>query len=202
MDLKQLLNKWMNVDYIHPEDIPNIELYMDQVTTFMDSHLSECKRNPEDKILTKTMINNYSKNHLLPPSNKKKYSQEHLILLIYIYYLKSFLSISDIKNILTPLTEMFYDKTEPSITFQEIYQELTSEENKHYATLKKDVFRTLKKSESSFLQIEDENEREFLQNLVFITTLSFDIYMKKKMIEGMIDSLYTPEDPKKKKKKS
>lgn len=202
MDLKQLLNEWMNVNYIHPEDIPNIELYMDQVTTFMDSHLSDCKRNPEDKILTKTMINNYSKNHLLPPSNKKKYSQEHLILLIYIYYLKSFLSISDIKNILTPLTEMFYDTKQPSITFQEIYQELTSEENKHYDTLKKDVFRTLKKSQSSFIEIEDENEREFLQNLVFITTLSFDIYMKKKMIESMIDSLYTPEDPKKKKKKS
>ena len=97
MDLRELLGNLMKLDFIDPEDIPNIELYMDQVTTFMDDQLKGCKRNEGDKILTKTMINNYSKNHLLPPSNKKKYSKEHLILLIYIYYLKNFLSISDIK---------------------------------------------------------------------------------------------------------
>lgn len=201
MDLKELLNEWMNIEYIHPEDIPNIELYMDQVTTFMDNHLSNCKRNSDDKILTKTMINNYSKNHLLPPSNKKKYSQEHLILLIYIYYLKNFLSISDIKNLLTPLTEMFYNKEHPSTTFQKIYETLIGEESQHYERLKKDVFRTLSQSQSAFTDIDKEKEREFLQNFVFITTLSFDIYMKKKLIEEMIDSFYTPDDPKKKKKK-
>ena len=42
----------------------DIDLYMDQVTTFMDEHLSDCKRREDDKILTKTMINNYTKNNL------------------------------------------------------------------------------------------------------------------------------------------
>ncbi|MDO4941481.1 MAG: hypothetical protein Q4E73_01415, partial [Lachnospiraceae bacterium] len=59
----------------------------------------------------------------------------------------------------------------------------------------------LKMSKESFCEIKDENEKEFLQNLAFITTLSFDIYMKKQIIEGMIDSLYTPEDEKTDKKK-
>ena len=75
------------VKYISPEDIPNIDLYMDQVTTFMDSRLQSSARYPgKDKILTKTMINNYAKNDLLPPPVKKKYSREHVMLLGFIYY--------------------------------------------------------------------------------------------------------------------
>ncbi|WZL81829.1 DUF1836 domain-containing protein [Vallitaleaceae bacterium 9-2] len=58
-------------DRISSADIPNIDLYMDQVTTFMNEHLGLFKRSSEDKILTKTMINNYSKYNLLPPTNKK-----------------------------------------------------------------------------------------------------------------------------------
>ena len=77
---------------------------------FLEEQLKNTKRFEEDKIFTKTMINNYTKNHLLPPSNKKKYSRNHMILLIYIYYLKNFLSISDIKNLLDPLNEHFDDQ--------------------------------------------------------------------------------------------
>ena len=80
--LNSILESLSRIDYIHPEDIPNIDLYMDQVTTFMDTQLSSTKRYSDDKILTKTMINNYAKNNLLPPPVKKKYSKDHLLLLI------------------------------------------------------------------------------------------------------------------------
>ena len=49
--------------HVQPEEIPNIDLYMDQVTTFMEEHLKNTRRYEEDKVLTKTMINNYAKNH-------------------------------------------------------------------------------------------------------------------------------------------
>lgn len=83
-------------DIIEIEDIPNIDLYMDQVTTFMDKGLAQYKRNEQDKILTKTMINNYTKAKIFPAPVKKKYSRTHLMLLIMIYHLKSILSIKDI----------------------------------------------------------------------------------------------------------
>ena len=63
--LAALQKKLVSIDYIKTEDIPNIGLYMDQVTTFMDSHLNTSKWLGEDKILTKTMINNYAKNNLV-----------------------------------------------------------------------------------------------------------------------------------------
>ena len=103
--LADLLQKLKSIDYVKTEDIPNIGLYMDQVTTFMDEQLNACKRYENDKILTKTMINNYAKNDLLPPPEKKKYSKEHLLTLIFIYYFKNILSISDIQTILNPLTD-------------------------------------------------------------------------------------------------
>ena len=64
--LNSILGSLSRIDYIKPEEVPNIPLYMDQVTTFMDAQLASSKRYPEDKILTKTMINNYAKNDLLP----------------------------------------------------------------------------------------------------------------------------------------
>ena len=95
--IDSLQKQLKKIDYVKPEDIPNIDLYMDQITTFMEEQLSACKRYDTDKILTKTMINNYAKNDLLPPSEKKKYTKEHVLTLIFIYYFKNILSISDIQ---------------------------------------------------------------------------------------------------------
>ena len=106
--LNNLLRKLSEIDYVHPEDIPNIDLYVDQVTTFIDTQLESVKRNSDDKTLTKTMINNYTKNHVLPSPEKKKYSRDHVLTLILIYYLKSFLSISDIQAIINPVTEKYF----------------------------------------------------------------------------------------------
>ena len=76
--LLYLLDAVDKVDLIDPSEIPDISLYMDQVTTYMDEHLKQSRRRDEDKILTKTMINNYAKNRLLPPPEKKKYTKEHI----------------------------------------------------------------------------------------------------------------------------
>ena len=90
--LNELLAHLDSLDHIHVDEIPQIDLYMDQVTTFMEKHLGELKRYPEDKVLTKTMINNYAKNNLLPSPVRKKYTQEHILLLVFIYYFKNLLS--------------------------------------------------------------------------------------------------------------
>ena len=70
--VRDLLGYLGSLSHVKPEEIPDIDLYMDQVTTFMESHLKDMRRHPEDKVLTKTMINNYAKNNLLPPPVKKK----------------------------------------------------------------------------------------------------------------------------------
>ena len=103
--LKSIFDTFSGLDYIRPEDIPNIDLYMDQVTTFMEEHLKKTRRHPGDKILTKTMINNYSKAKVITPVKGKKYTKEQIIQMLIIYQLKNNLSIQEIKDLLTPIYE-------------------------------------------------------------------------------------------------
>ena len=102
--IRNILDRVSRIGYVKPEDIPNIDLYMDQVTTFMEAQLAHSKRYEDDKILTKTMINNYAKNNLLPSPEKKRYSKEHLLVLI-LSTIQKYLSISDIQTLLGPLTD-------------------------------------------------------------------------------------------------
>ena len=116
--IRHILDWVSGIGYIKPEDIPNIDLYMDQVTTFMEEQLAHSKRYQEDKILTKTMINNYAKNNLLPSPVKKRYSREHILMLIFIYYFKNILSISDIQPLLTPIAQIYFKSmTEKDMTY-------------------------------------------------------------------------------------
>lgn len=197
--MNKLIEELKKIDYIKAEDIPNIELYMDQVTTYMDKHLKSNIRDKEDKMLTKTMINNYTKNNLLPPPNKKKYTKEHMILLIFIYYFKNILSITDIQNILNPLTQTYY-QSDKGIDLEDIYSEVFGLEKEHIDLLVKDVMKKYTRSKSTFEDAPEE-EKEFLRTFSMICMLSFDVYVKKAIIERLIDSTFVNHDDGKNKKK-
>ena len=171
-------------------DIPDIDLYMDQVTHFMEEHLKSSKRYEDDKILTKTMINNYAKNKLLPPPEKKRYSKEHMLVLIFIYYFKGFLPLSDIQAILKPITEHFFDSG-LDYNLQDIYSEIYTMGREQISESIRDVMENYHSATNSFKDCPSEN-REALQLFSFICMLSFDIYLKKEIIEKMIDSLPKP----------
>ncbi len=183
------------IDYIKPEEIPNIDLYMDQLTTFMEDHLYKTKRSKDDKILTKTMINNYTKNDLLPPPDRKKYSREHVMLLIYIYYFKNILSINDIDKLMKPLTERYFNMEGKRMSFEEIYDEVFSKSTSQLEQLKEDVLHEAELAVSTCGNA-DEADRDYLQQFSFICMLSFDVYVKKLMIEKLIDLM--PDEPSKK----
>ena len=196
--LNSILKSLDRIEYIKLEDIPNIDLYMDQVTTFMEEHLRSTVRYPgEDKILTKTMINNYAKNNLLPPPVKKKYSKEHVLVMIFIYYFKNILSIKDIETLLNPVTEKYFDTGE-EINMTSIYEEICRLEKSRIDTLQKDVARSYNSAVESFPDAAEE-DRDYLQIFSFICSLSFDVYVKKLLIEKLIDELPEPVHEKKKK---
>ncbi|NBJ94916.1 DUF1836 domain-containing protein [Parablautia muri] len=186
--LNSILESLKRIHHIKLEDIPNIDLYMDQVTTFMESKLRSTTRNPdEDKILTKTMINNYAKNDLLPPPVRKKYSKEHILLLIFIYYYKGILSIGDIQSLLKPLTERYFHAANGAPDLGYIYEEVFSLEADEVADLKENIIKKFSTSQKTF-QDAPEKDREILQLFSFISILSYDVYVKRLLIEKMIDS--------------
>ena len=174
--LGSILESISRIDYIKPNQIPNIDLYM------------------EDKILTKTMINNYAKNNLLPPPVKKKYSKEHILALIFIYYFKNLLSIKDIETLLEPITSKYFGN-DSGFSMTDIYEEVCGLEKSRIDSMAKDIARIYKTSLDTFADA-PEDEQKMLQNFSFICSLAFDVYVKKQVIEKLIDDM--PE-PKKKK---
>lgn len=192
INTKDLINSIMDsfdrISYVKSSDIPNIDLYMDQVTTFMEKNFRKTTRYPgNDKIMTKTMINNYAKNDLLPPPVRKKYSREHILVLIFIYYYKGILSISDIQTLLEPITEKFFHKDE-EFDIRSIYEEVFQVGYDQIETLKQQVMAEYDCAMETF-EDAPEDSREFLKLFSFICFLSFDVYMKKQLIEKLIDEI-------------
>lgn len=99
-------------------ELPNINLYIDQLVSFLEQYLSGYVKNDnekEEKIITKTMINNYVKHNILKPPLNKKYNKEHIASLFVIFVLKEVYSINDIKKLIllaieTSSVEMAYDR--------------------------------------------------------------------------------------------
>lgn len=182
------------------KDFPDIDLYMDQVTTFMDDHLRGFTRHPEDdKILTKTMINNYVKNRVLIPPVKKKYGKDHLLLLVMIFYMKSVLSIGDIGQVLGPVSDKYAaptskeseqvrEGTGASITLSEIYEEVSRDVSSQIQSLHIDLEELYADAEESFDAVPEE-ERETLRQFDLMCRMAADIYARKLVLERMIDRL-------------
>ena len=222
--------------HIHTADIPGIDLYMDQVTTFLQENLRGLSRDPDgDKFLTKTMINNYVKNKVLHPPVKKKYSRDHMMLLIMIYYMKSFLSISDIKSITTPVIEysspeaLADKKREASdkrrdtgekrressekrrtageqrltqseikemqdkagaphaLQLSEIYDRIRNDIEEMLPKIHREITEQIELASGQFGDIPEE-DRALLQRFSLICRLSAEVYVRKLLIEKILDS--------------
>lgn len=189
--MHQLLRELTRIDCIKPGEFPNIELYMDQVTTFMNTHLSSAKIKADDQILTKTMINNYAKNNLLPPPVKKKYSKEHMIVLVFIYYFKNILSINEIQDMLNPLTDRFFDeKSNPGkISMEDVYEEVFATIKGQLNTINADISKKLEAEQMHFTDVKNKKDRDFLQKFSLICMLAFDVFLKKQIMQSLIDSI-------------
>ena len=187
-ELKEIFEASSSMDIIDITDIPDIDLYMDQVTTFMETKLSSFKRNKDDKILTKTMINNYAKAKIFPSPVKKKYNKNHMMMLILIYHLKYMLSINDIKKLLSPVTNELNENPDSKIleniykTFVEIQK--TSASLTIDDILNGDIF---EKIESKMVK---SKNAMYIKNILIVLILSMFSNKEKSIAEKIIDTKF------------
>ena len=196
MDNKKIYDEMIRfldtISYVKPDKIPYIDIYMDQVTGIMDEHLKRVKRHEDDKILTKTMINNYTKAKILPPPEKKKYSREHMFLLLFIYYYKGILSLEDLKTILEDVRTRYFKNDDISV--EDIYKEVFSMEACQMEVLKNDISQKFEQAQEAFKDIKkeaiNEDSLERLRLFSFACELGFDIYLKQLLLENICDRLH------------
>jgi hypothetical protein len=189
MDLKNLdsiIELLSTTPEIKISDIPDIDLYMDQVTTFIEKKLGNEKRDKKDKLLTKTMINNYSKAKILEPSKNKKYNKQQMIQLVLIYYLKQVLSISDIHDLFKPL---FENENKDANLINDVYNS--------FLDFKKDSMKSvsnmLEEMTVLFSGTADNRkaqENEDVQMLLIVLMLTSQAQACKRTAEAIIDNYF------------
>ena len=197
-DVEFIVNKILGGFRVtHPDEIPKIDLYMDQVLTFLGERLKRTARKSDaDKLLTKTMVNNYVKNKVMIPPVKKKYGRDHILLLMVIYYMKSFLSIDDIRTILGPVSDKYARPTTKSVeelvgkrhkySMTDVYTEIFKYVAEDVERFPEEVGKILDVTDNAFIGAPEE-DREMLRRFNVICQLSADIYLRKLLIEKLLD---------------
>jgi hypothetical protein len=187
--LFKLVDELTSYEDIKLSDIPCIDLYMDQVTTFFDDKLKSFKRDEDEKILTKTMINNYAKAKLLLPVKSKKYSKEQIVLLALIYNLKQSLSINDIGLVLSPVLKSL-SLEDNVLSLDSIYTEFL-----HINKLQAEEFNSWFKEKIEFLSSEINNtsasNNDAMLHLLTVLMLINSANTQKRMAEKIIDNFFS-----------
>ncbi|QUG41543.1 DUF1836 domain-containing protein [Psychrobacillus sp. INOP01] len=163
---------------IHEADIPTIDLYMDQVIQLFDATYNESLRNEDEKVLTKTMINNYAKGKLFIPIKNKKYSKDHIMMISLIYQLKGALSIKDIKSVLEPINE----KIDEGFPLEKFY-------NSWVKLQQKNAQNFLEEMKSHEVEVENQETEEIDKLILLIASLSNMSNAYRKAAELLVDEL-------------
>ncbi|MRH44352.1 DUF1836 domain-containing protein [Aquibacillus halophilus] len=184
-NLEQLITELGLQNKITLSEIPDIDLYMDQVTQLFEKKYNTSKRHEEDKVLTKTMINNYAKGKLLFPIKNKKYSKEHIILISLIYQLKGALSINDTKMVLEPLNSKV-EKEE--VDLETLYTSLLSLHDKSVSTFEENMESISADIETEMDKL-DDTESGYLEKILFISSLVNTSNMYRRLSEKLVDEM-------------
>lgn len=188
-ELKERFNELNLQNQLTLEEIPEIDLYMDQVTQLFDNKFNDSKRTEEDKALTKTMVNNYAKGKLLMSVKNKKYSKEHLILMSLIYNLKGALSISDIKSSLNRIVTSLENKE--AYPLRDLYKLYLEQYENDLIDVEKSMEYKLNDIQNMLLKEEDLKSDEFEKNFLLLSSFINMSNMYRRMGEKLIDEYFS-----------
>ena len=184
MNIQNILdqtNKTLDECKIELAAIPNINLYMEQVLTFLNDELDQYKRDSKDKIYTKSMINNYVKSHVLSKPDNKKYTPNHVIELLLIFYLKQTLSLDDIQVLLEYSLE--------NNNLKEIYSSYLKHTTDESLNINEEINNYINKLQNDGALKNDETKA-----LVLIGILTAKANAYKMFSEKLIDNLKSSND--------
>ena len=185
MDKKWLENQVKNLNLeknIELQDIPEIDLYMDQLITLFENKLSYSKRSAEDKLLTKTMINNYTKDKVIMPAVKKKYTRDHIILMVLLYQFKSIISIGDIKELFSIIKEEEHVDSDKLVALFEAYQRCKEKEIDYFNL---GIEKRIEEVHEQMKKINSTDES--IETVLLVFTLLEQAHYHKRLAEKIID---------------
>ena len=165
--INNILDKWLkeldNFSYKDYKDLPDIDLYMDQVVTYLEKQLMIFQTSSLDKQITSSMINNYVKGEVVSSPIAKKYNREHLALIQEVCTLKQVLTIAEVKQI---IDERYHKKDTANDEVFNNFKDLVNEKNKDA------IFATKEKLENI-----NDNDLNSLTDLAMNLALTANSYI-------------------------
>lgn len=189
--LKALLKDAVSDADLGGNELPLIDLYVDQIISLISDRTQMGAERYRDRVLTKTMINNYSKEGLIKPIKGKKYAREQVLQMLYIYALKGTLSIGEIKRLLYGIyhAEDGFDGT----ALGECYDRFLDMKENNRAGCIETLDALMQKN-----GLDPENERDYF--LTILGAVSLSAYFKS-AAEAMLEARYPDPDVDEKEKK-
>lgn len=175
---------------LRPEEIPSIDLYLDQITSLASEKRQQGSPRFYDRVLTKTMVNNYSKDGLIRPIKGKKYSKEHILQMLLVYEMKNTLSIGEIHS---TLSDLYAQPGYNEKMLENIYR--------RYLDIKENARMRVPELVSAFLSdnaLSIESREDFLVLLLGLSNLSS--YLKN-VTQALLEEQYSKKRKKPKKEK-
>lgn len=196
--IKKISEEFIENSIIPPSDFPNMELYSDQVVSFINSELSLYGKDGGE-VLTKTMLSNYVKSNLIPPPVKKKYNREQVIMLEMILCLKNAFKMDDIKTLMKPFVESTQSNFDEQIEFSEIYEKLEPLYKKKREEQAEELIKDIDVIKDSLRDsgIDDDDMTEMF---LYIMIIAMKIDTAKFIGKTLIREYYGNDDDKKAKK--
>lgn len=149
-ELNQFTEQLKHYETVKVSNMPDIDLYMDQVITFITKQLSNFSKEEPDKIITPSMINNYTKDGIIPRPVNKKYNKTHLMSILMLCVFKQILPINDITA--------FIDK-EREENICQLYEKFSQTQNELVQKISERISGSLHETEHS------GNDKELLRQL-------------------------------------
>lgn len=108
------------------KSIPNIDLYIDQMVSCLNSELSLYAKDGDGPI-TKGMVSNYTKHKMIPGPEGKRYTKDHCIFMLLVYYLKGCFSMDQVRRLMSPILSNYSSEWDDSVDIQAYYGKIMEE---------------------------------------------------------------------------
>jgi hypothetical protein len=122
--LKQIMDDFCAESVIGPDAFPSMELYADQVASFLSDRLcvyAGAGPGKADPVITKAGIANNIKRGALPRPIKKKYTRDHVVIMAMLFYMKNAFQPGEPERIMRPFTDNHASAFDDKIDFHRLY---------------------------------------------------------------------------------
>lgn len=180
-------------DCVQISELPGIDLYMDQVLKFLNTHIKPTDPNTE-LAFTKNMINNYArKDSILMQPKERKYNQYHILSLILIHNLKNILSMEDIKVLFAAMFKDIDNAQDDIIQPEQAYAAFCKLQQSCLSNMSDELEKKLKLIAPTASSTNHKND-ELLENILLVLTLVTEANIYKKLAEKIICDKFNKED--------